>query len=1047
MIWQNADERTFYQNLLEINTNHLSYCMKLFIKILAGILLFFIILIIGLNIYFTDERLKSMIVPQINQALDREVQIDRMSMTFFRTFPRFGLQVNGFMLPDDEGEPVAEFDELTASVRIFPLLRDEISISRLNVINPNLFYKVFADSTTNIDFLLTEDIEEPEETERGYTIQIPRLDIHNAGIFYTDAVSESTIELTGLNADISLIFSDLIESTVDANLESFSANYGGTQYVTNLALSLQQQSVINMDDELLTLADGTFSIRGLALDISGTFGKWSSEAPEIDFQFHSTSDNFGELLRLAPSEYDEYLQGLESSGSLTFEGNISGILTEGEIPGFDITAEVTDGYLMNPDLQEPIRDINFSLIANNYQVSLNRFSATAAGNRLNASGLLERPFDEDASFSMNVVGDIDLETISQFYPIDQVGIEILTGLLAVDMDAAGNIQYPEEALFNGSLTLQNGVFKYIEVPRPIENIEADLQADQNRIIINKTSFRASDNRFSMSGSITEPLAEMPSFDIDADLDFDLETIKDFYPIDEDTLMLRGQLIADARLRGQADQFLRAIQESNIRFQNGYVAHRSLGAPLEEITFIAGSRNTRLTINESSFRTGDNNLSMTGTVDDFLDDDPVFDLTLDGSATLADVSTYYSLEPWINELSGFAVMNLNARGPAGDPKQINLNGSLRLNEVHASGDSLALPVSNLEGILSVQPDAMTLEHFFMHYGTSDFTLQGRLQNYLGFMQEHETAATMPAINGSYHSRLLNLDEMFDWDEEDEDPLHIELPNMTSTVTAQIDTLMIFGVPIYNIRGSGHTGPEQLVIDEASAVMFDGTANGRLVWAVPQPDYTNLQFIGELSELQVNAFFREFPILGENSRFEQHVTGGFSANVDYYTELDEYIDPVMSSTVAEGSFGMTRARLRGHPVQERLADWLGFNELRSMALDEWDAEFSIRESVLTLTNFRLTSDNIGIELDGTQHLETDEIDFTAQLLLPSRFRSGIASVISSRAVDALTRDDGIIVVPIRITGTMGNPQISPRQSIIEDLLRDAGRDALRRLFDRN
>jgi len=52
-----------------------------------------------------------------------------------------------------------------------------------------------------------------------------------------------------------------------------------------------------------------------------------------------------------------------------------------------------------------------------------------------------------------------------------------------------------------------------------------------------------------------------------------------------------------------------------------------------------------------------------------------------------------------------------------------------------------------------------------------------------------------------------------------------------------------------------------------------------------------------------------------------------------------------------------------------------------------------------------------------------------------------------VDAMTSEDGIIVVPVRITGTMGSPQISPRQSVIEDLLRDTGRDVLRRLFDRN
>ena len=1023
--------------------------MKLFLQILAGILIAFIILIIGLNIYFTDERLKNMIMPHVNQALEREVQVDQMSLTFFRTFPRFGIHLEGFLMPDDEGEPIASFETLTTSIRLTPLFRNEIAITNLEVVRPNIYYTVYADSTTNIDFLMDDEDAETEPPDQLYSIEIPRFVIQNAGIFYSDATTQTRIDMEGLDAEIGLQFADLIESRVDATLNSLSANIGGTQYLSNLSLQLQQTSTIDMQEEILTLSEGIFTIRGLALNLAGSFGKWSSDEPQIDLQFSSTSDNFGELLRLAPPDYDDLLKGLETRGSLTLEGSITGVLIEDEIPDFRLLAEVADGYLQNPDLQEPIREIFFSLQGNKERLELSNFSAEAAGNTVEASGVLDRPFDEDAIFTARLFGDVDLETISQFYPIDEQGVETLAGLLAIDLDAAGHLNNPENATFNGMASLRNGIFKYIDVPRPIENIEADIEADENRIIINNASFRAVNNRFSMAGTITEPLSDLPTFNLDAELDFDLASIKEFYPIDEDTLTLRGDLTARASLRGQADQLARALHDSHIELKDGYFSHSIVARPLEDITMVANASSSQLNILEGRFRTGENRLSITGTIDNYLDEEPLFNVTLDGFATLADASVYYSLEPWISELSGTAQMNLNASGPAGVPTEIALNGSLELDQVNAVGDSLFLPVSNLRGILSVQPDAMTLSSFFMNYGTSDISLEGRLQNYLGFLEEHESEATMPSISGNYHSRMLNMDEMFDWDEEtaDEEPLPIYLPQMTSTVAAQIDTLIIFSVPIYNIIGSGRINPERILIDEATAELFNGSAEGRLEWNVPQPDYTNLRFVGNLNELQVNAFFREFPILGENSRFEQHVTGEFSGNADYYTELDEFVDPVITSTRAEGSFGMTRARLRGHPVQEQLADWIGADELRSLALDEWTANYTIRESVLTLNNFRLTSDNIGIELDGTQHLVTDEIDFTAQLLLPPRFRRGIASVISSQAVDAMTNQDGIIVVPIRITGTMENPRISPRQSIIEDLLRDTGRDVLRRLFDRN
>lgn len=115
-------------------------------------------------------------------------------------------------------------------------------------------------------------------------------------------------------------------------------------------------------------------------------------------------------------------------------------------------------------------------------------------------------------------------------------------------------------------------------------------------------------------------------------------------------------------------------------------------------------------------------------------------------------------------------------------------------------------------------------------------------------------------------------------------------------------------------------------------------------------------------------------------------------------------------------------------------LSARELNNLALDEWNATFSISNGILRFSDFRLTSENIGIELTGTQNLVTDEINFTAQLLLPASFRNGIASVISSQAVDALSRDNGTIVVPVQITGTMSNPRVSPRQSTIEEIVQN-------------
>src|SRR5690625_7615075 len=76
--------------------------MKLILKIVAGLLVLFLLLLAGLNLYLTDERLRDLVLPQLRETLDREVEIDRPYLTFFRTFPRFGLQMEGFRLAAED---------------------------------------------------------------------------------------------------------------------------------------------------------------------------------------------------------------------------------------------------------------------------------------------------------------------------------------------------------------------------------------------------------------------------------------------------------------------------------------------------------------------------------------------------------------------------------------------------------------------------------------------------------------------------------------------------------------------------------------------------------------------------------------------------------------------------------------------------------------------------------------------------------------------------------------------------------------------------------
>lgn len=1025
--------------------------MKLFLKILGGILAFFIILLIALNLYLTDERLKEIILPQAEQATGSRITAETMSVTFFRTFPRFGVSIGNLSMLTPEDEPLLYADELIAAAELFPLFRNEVSILSLSAIQPVVHYTVYEDSTTNIDFLLTDSEEDAaESSDDAMSVSIPEFTIREGTLLYQDNTSETTISAQDLDADIELFYSDIIVNSTDITLGSLSATIGGTEYLSDLTLQLTQTSRLDTESELLELTDGTLSIRGLALNIAGQFSDWSSGAPAVDIQFSSASDNFGELLRLAPPQFEESIEGLETRGSLMLAGSVEGRITEDMHPSFNLEMAVSDGYVQNPDLPEAIQDINFEILVNNDLATVRNFNANAGSNRFFVNGYLERPLEEDGEFSLELDGDIDLATVSSFYPIDEAGIEDLSGRLTTDATASGRRDQLEEAIFSGIFHLTNGLLKYEDVPRPVEQINAIVNASQDRIDIQESGFVAADNRLSLSGSISNPLDENSrTVDISSDLFFDLASIPQFYPIDEDTLSLRGELTANIVLRGtpDPDQLETLLQQSTAELTNGYLSHHELAYPVENFTFLAEASGRRITLEQASFVSGENSIAVNGTVINYLSDNPEIDLTFDGDAVFSSITNYYSLDPWIQELTGNASMDLNTRGPLNHIDQMQFNGSLIVENASATGDSLPLPVSDLSASMSVTPANMQLESFTMQFGQSDIQLTGSLTQYMGFLAENPAPENRPSITGRYRSTFLNLDELIDWDEEsDDEPLPVSLPNLNASVNVEIGQLLVFDLPITNISGNGSMNPTLIRVEDARAELFDGVATGQFDWNVPEPLRTSIRFQGTLDSLHAEPFFRETNFLGPASNLNNYISGAFSADVDYQTDLSYNGSPDITSTHAEGTFSMSTFRLSGHPIQERVADLLNAPELANIAMDSWNADFSIQDTVMNIQNFTLTSGNIGVELEGDLHMLNDRINYKATLLLPESFKSGIASVISNRAADALQLEDGRMTVPLQITGTTSNPTVGPDTDVIEDILRDTIREGAGNLLDR-
>ena len=535
--------------------------------------------------------------------------------------------------------------------------------------------------------------------------------------------------------------------------------------------------------------------------------------------------------------------------------------------------------------------------------------------------------------------------------------------------------------------------------------------------------------------------------------FDLATVKDFYPIDEDTLKLRGNVeLKNVEVSGRVAQPDKAKGKGQVVFRGVSVEHSSLPRPIKEISLDAAISNDKISIANSKVVSGSNDLKATGTISAFMTGDPSLNLRVSGRVDFEELAEYVPLKPLVDSLAGRGRANLSVVGPVNRPEAFSITGELNVDDLGVASDSLLpKPVSELHGRMLIGKNSANLENLSFNLGSSDILITGRVAEFKNFL---DPKGRPVLVSGNYKSKKLDIDELIDWEEPvdssqlNTEPVPVELPNTRSQLTMTVDTMKLMGVSMTSLFAKASSTENSVKVNEAGADLFDGTARGNLTYNVLRPLRTKVTFEGQVDTVMAEEFFREYQPLGPDSKFHKHITGSFSADATYESELDSLLNPDMKTAQASGTFGMANSRIKDHPVQNAIAELFGDNSLKNLEVDDWQANFEIKDGIFKLDDMNLNSRGMTLELSGTQDLVNDRLSYDVNLYLPQSMASKVRKIVPKRALEAMKEDDGRIKVPLRIKGTSENPRTTVNQDLIEKLLEDLLKDAgklLRGLFD--
>lgn len=357
-------------------------------------------------VVFTPERLTPIVRGVASEYVKCEHEIGKVELTFFSTFPRFGLSIDSVVVVNPiEGAPsdtVVSIPHMVVSVDVMALLNKQtLSIPTLTIadIEANIF--VDADGQANYDVLLSGEAkgEEAEDTTTTALpfeqIQVDGLLLSARSLCYVSLADSMNIALQGARVDAQVAeWNDML---LALELKSLDAVIGGETLAQGLRLSAHMPAAVDMQKMRITLRQAQLAVNNLAVALDG----WAEMGDDIQTDIRMTLEDWqvDSVMPLLPISLDKDIAALMKGGAFSL----------------DAQAAIHMG-----DSSQSV-------------VTIHQASADMQLSHIRMSGKVKDPLGK---LSMDIASqvDIQIEDVHAFLPDDMQAAGQIKGLVQVQMD-------------------------------------------------------------------------------------------------------------------------------------------------------------------------------------------------------------------------------------------------------------------------------------------------------------------------------------------------------------------------------------------------------------------------------------------------------------------------------------------------------------------------------------------------------------------------------------------------------------------------------------
>ena len=392
-----------------------------------------IALSIACYLIFTPARLTAIAHQVADQYVTCEYELDEVELTYFSTFPYFGVSVKDACLINPmegaQSDTLVAVPELLVSLKLIDAIHGNICIKRFHLRDATANIYIAADGTTNFDVFKSEDDDEEEEDEGGWQLKSVRweedLKVSARHLSFVDekdtiaaSLDEASIILASQNRD------DLDGARLDLSAQHVCATVKGEEYAQDLELRLHLPVYYkNLEHVYIDKAKLQVNDFGLLLDGEAGTPDLSSGVYTCDATVSTDGAwQIQEILALVPERFKASLKDIKVDGLMALEANVKGTYADSIMPVLTAHLDIKEGKGAYKPLPYTVRDLQLDADArldlNKQQpstVSINKLSAKTKESRIAAKGKVEDLL-EDMLLDLHLDIDANLPDFAYFMP-------------------------------------------------------------------------------------------------------------------------------------------------------------------------------------------------------------------------------------------------------------------------------------------------------------------------------------------------------------------------------------------------------------------------------------------------------------------------------------------------------------------------------------------------------------------------------------------------------------------------------------------------------